>query len=152
MRLGEPGHFAANVRDIQRRSTDIDNQQGVQIVQILQHTEACRDRLWQHTDFTHGKALMPLNGHRAFHVRFFPLDFGHIRLIVLIQILAQRQRHNNVNRLRFNAGLHQRVVDSDYIHITVLIAGFRGAHGIRAQLVKAVLFPVNFIVGGSRPR
>ncbi len=30
--------IAANVRDIQRGSTDIHNQQGVQIVQILQHT------------------------------------------------------------------------------------------------------------------
>jgi hypothetical protein len=27
MRLGEAGHFAADVRDIQRRSTDIHNQQ-----------------------------------------------------------------------------------------------------------------------------
>ncbi|SVK81278.1 Uncharacterised protein [Klebsiella pneumoniae] len=152
MRLGESGHFAANVRDIQRGSTDIHNQQGVQIVQILQHTEACRDRLWQYADFTHGKALTPLNGHRALHVRFFPLDVGHIRLIVFIQVLAQRQRHHNINRLRFNARLHQGMVDSDDIHITVLIACFRGAHGIRAQLVKAVLFPVNFIVGGSRHR
>ncbi len=70
MCLGEAGHFAANMRDIQRGSTDIHNQQGVQIVQILQHTESSGDRLWQHTDFTHGKAHA-LNGHRALHVRFF---------------------------------------------------------------------------------
>ena len=43
MRFGETGHFAADVRDIQRRTTDIHNQQGIQIIQIFQYTKAGGD-------------------------------------------------------------------------------------------------------------